>query len=211
MALLTGKVRTIENWGQLWQKWVTVIQRSKITYISWYPLSQDPILPPLWRSSSFAVLDSTDQPLIHCTSRLCFSNRLPENWEEKKLQKSCIPLEDCIFPCVWASWMQNSHQSSAGSRLWSAAAAREVQQRWQHLVVTLTGAWSSLGAAVPGKGQVGCLSPHPRPGVCLSWWLSCLSSAQPSYAVITPPDGTADILLEILNNSLLRPIFQALI
>lgn len=89
------------------------------------------------------------------------------------------------------------------------AAAREVQQRQQHFVVTLTDAWSTQDAAAPERGTRD-VCPTP---MCLSVLTQQLgpSSAQPSYAVITPPDGTADILLEIPNNSLLRPIFQALI
>lgn len=108
--------------------------------------------------------------------------------------------------------MQNSHQSSAGSEV--LAAAREVQQRWQHLVGTLTGAWSSQDAVIPGKGHEGCLSHiHALVSVCPGGCSAspCLASAQPSYAVITPPDGTADKLLEIPSSSLLTPMFQALI
>lgn len=55
-------------------------------------------------------------------------------------------------------------------------------------------------------------STHQRQSVLtVQWSRLSLSSGKLSHAVVTPPDGTADILLEIPNNSLLKPIFQALI
>lgn len=131
-----------------------------------------------------SCLGSTDQPLTHCPPRLCFSNWLPENEEEKNLQKSCIPLEIHRFPCVWAPWMQNSHQSSVGLCLWSAACS----QRGAEKVATPCGdsyrCLELAGCCYPWEGARGIPLPTSLPSVPLSWGLSCLT--QPAWPQLSP-------------------------
>lgn len=119
----------------------------------------------------------------------------------------CLSLLDAELPSVLSRvkalkcWLQPERCNRGGNTSWWLL---QVPGALRILLSLERGTWDAcphihaLVSICPG----GCPASPSQFG---------LSSAQPSYAVITPPDGTADILLEIPNNSLLTPIFQALI
>lgn len=119
----------------------------------------------------------------------------------------CLSLLDAEFPPVlsWVEalkfWLQPERCDRGGNTWWGPLQVPGALRMLLSLERCMWDASPHIHAPVsvcPG----GCTASPSRLG---------RSSAQLSYAVITPPDGTADILLEIQNNSLLRPIFQALI
>lgn len=230
MSLVTGRVRIIENWGQLWRKWVTVIHISKITCISWYPPSQAsfchlPAGPAALLWALMCCVCNTDQPLAHGGFRLCFSTWLPEN-QEKKLQvlqplrrlhvSMWLSLPGAEFPSVlsWVEalkfWLQPERCDRGGNTVTLWWHWHHLWWHWQlsrtlRMLISLERCTWDASPHIHAPVSVcpgGCTASPSRPG---------LSSAQLSYAVIAPPDGTADILLEIQNNSLLKPTFQAII
>lgn len=219
MSLVTGRVRIIENWGQLWRKWVTVIHISKITCISWYPPSQAsfchlPAGPAALLWALMCCVCSPDQPLAHGGFRLCFFYLASGEKITKVLQplrrlhvSMWLSLLGAEFPSVlsWVEalkiWLQPERCDRGGNTLWWHWQVSRALRMLLSLERCTWDASPHIHAPVsvcPG----GCTASPSWPG---------LSSAQLSYAVIAPPDGTADILLEIQNNSLLKPTFQAII
>lgn len=139
--------------------------------------SLDSIFPAHVRAM-MCCLGSTNQPRAHCRFRPWFPTWLPKN-PEGNFQKSCCPLEDYMFSCVWAFWRQKSHRSSAGSRTWMKSWLQPEGwlERWPCLAVSLVGAWSYQDAVVPWKMCAGCPSTHPRTSVSLSWLSNGAGSA----------------------------------
>lgn len=216
MAVVTEKKsRTIQNWDQFWKKWVIVIPHSKIIHISQFHLPGLcfclwPAGPALCCGQSCAAWEAPSS--LTPVADTDHVSHLATKKSGEEFSSPVSPRRLRIFMCVF-----DAEVLSVFSRVDALKSWLQLEGclcRWLYLAVVLTGAGAvKMQLSLESWVWDACPHIHAAVSVCPVGCTAspCLSSGALSYAVITPPDGTADILLAIPENSLFRLVFRALI